>query len=447
MAHFAADRPHISPMRRLARQVDPVLAVAVVMAVGLRAAWVLTQRVEPIDETAFYHQLAAGLAAGRGYLNPVTGAASAFLPPGYPFLLTPVYWLFGPSTLAGAFVNVALGALIVVFTYLLARHFFGRWPARLAAVAMAVFPSQVMTANALHPDQLFTLLGVMLAWAALTAGPERMPRWRLAVAGVVLGAMILVAPKAILLAPALLVAWGILGPWRRASLYAAVTLAVALTVVSPWVARNWVRMDSPVFVATNGGPNLWIGHNPDATGDWMPWDGEETWGYPVDEVATDREYRSKAVRYALENPLRTVWMAGPKLRVTFESDQGYVNHFGLPPPWDRQMGPVNMEDVLAWNEGFYGLLLLCSLAGAALALYQRHRSMALLMMVAGLLAPVVLFFGLDRYHVPLLPFMAIFAAPVLLHLVAPVGGWRNALVRERHPLAAESSVAEAGPGG
>jgi len=420
---------------------DPALLGAALVALALRAAWVLTQRVDPLDEAVFYHQHAADLAAGRGYLNPITGGPSAFLPPGYPFLLAPVYRVFGPSTLTGAFVNVVLGGLIVVFTYLLARHFFGRWPARLAALSMALFPSQVMTANALHPDHLFTLLGVMLAWAALAVEPGEMPRWRLVAAGVLLGAMTLVAPKAILIAPALFVAWGVLGPWRRAAAHAGVALAVALVVVAPWTIRNWVQLDAPVFVATNGGPNLWIGHNPDADGGWMPWDGSETWSYPTDEVATDREYRSAAIRYALDHPLRTIWMSVPKLRVTFETDQGYVHHFGLPPPWDRQMGPVHMEDVLAWDEGFYGLLLMCSIAGAAIALYQRHRSMALLAVVAALVAPVTIFLGLDRYHVPLLPFMAIFAAPVLLHLVAPAGDWRTLFARENRPLAIE-----AGPG-
>lgn len=432
--------PRFQPTIASAWRFDPVLPVVALVGVALRAAWVLTQRVAPLDEAVFYHQHAADIAADRGYISPATGEATAFLPPGYPFLLAPVYWVFGPSTLAAGFVNVVLGGLIVVFTYLVARHFFGRWPARLAALSMALFPSQVMTTNALHPDHFFTALGLVLAWAALAVAPGILPRWRLVASGVILGAMVLVAPKAILLAPALLVAWGIRGPWRRAAGYAGATLGIALVVVLPWMVRNWVELDAPVFVSTNGGPNLWIGNNAEADGDWMPWDGEETWGYPTDEVATDREYRNAAIRYALEHPVRTVELAVAKLRVTFRTDQGYVHHFGLPPPWDRQMGPIHMEDVLAWNEGFYGLLLLCSLAGAAVALYQRHPSTALLTLVGALLVPIVIFIGLDRYHVPLLPFMAMFASPVLLHLVSPVGSWRSMLARERRPLVAEAEA-------
>jgi hypothetical protein len=196
-------------------------------------------------------------------------------------------------------------------------------------------------------------------------------------------------------------------------------LGVATAVVLPWTVRNAVVMDAFVPVSTNAGVNFWIGHNPDTYGGWMAWDDtgrSGTWTYPVDEVATDREFRDKALRYIRDHPLETVRNLPGKLRVSLEQDYGYISHFAVTPR-DDQLGLPTVE-LLEWlvDDYFAAVLVLAGLWAGALA-FRRHRATSLVVVTGALFAPTLIFAGLDRYHVTAIPLLSILAAPAVLAAV------------------------------
>src|SRR5690606_33901006 len=89
-------------------------------------------------------------------------------------------------------------------------------------------------------------------------------------AGIAIGIATLARPQAILSAFAL--RWvpqhrrGLpLNHWIAISL----CLVIALLITSPWIARNKRTHGKWIFISTNGGDNLWIGHNPMANGRYM----------------------------------------------------------------------------------------------------------------------------------------------------------------------------------
>ncbi|MGD9892617.1 MAG: glycosyltransferase family 39 protein [Dehalococcoidia bacterium] len=399
--------------------IDAVLLAALLLAIGLRITWVLLAPVLPVSEAAFYDQHARDLINDEGFRNLTTGEPGAFLPPGYPVMLGAVYRLTVAAPVAGAMLNVAAGAVTIIFAYLLCRRLFGLPAARLTAVLLAVFPSQVLYSNALNADLMLAALVAALAWLALGIGPRRMPRWRILLIGAMLGAAVLTAPKSILLLPALLIAWRQSFTWRPALRLAGTVLSVALLVIAPWTLRTWFHLGEPVFVATNGGVNFWIGNNPDADGGWMTWEvGGAGWGQPVDEINTDRQFRAEALRYAVRHPDETLRRALWKMNEKFASDFGYVAHFSIAPRGHHVPGALTERDLQVVSEWFFRVVFLSALLAVPGLLRRRSAdARGVLAILAALTLPSLAFFGLDRFHVPMIPFLAVLAAPVLLQAV------------------------------
>ena len=64
----------------------------------------------PVSDFAWFDERAAELAAGIGFQE--NGIPTAFWPPGYPFVLSLIYRLFGHSWLAGMLFNAVLGTAV-----------------------------------------------------------------------------------------------------------------------------------------------------------------------------------------------------------------------------------------------------------------------------------------------------------------------------------------------
>lgn len=392
----------------------PGLALALSVAAATRLLWLMAMPPRPVADAAYYHQHAADLAAGLGFRHPASGEPTAFLPPGYSMLLAGPYRLFGATPEVAAYGNIGLALVAVVAVYFLALRLYGPIVASAAALVIAAMPALVLYTNAVHADHLVLALAAVLAWLAVVPRGELTLR-RAALCGLVVGLAVLTKPATLLLLPALAVSWRFSVPMKQSLRLTAVAAIAAFLVVSPWVIRNMVQLGTPA-IATNGGVNLWIGHNPDAYGSWMGWRDEE-WLYPINEVEKDAQYRNDAIRYAAMNPLDTVGRALWKLDHTFYQGFAYVEHFSLADIEDPIIGKLDINAARAWNEWLFRFLVVGALLSLPEIIRSRDRSIALLPLLVALLLPVVLFFGMDRFHVPLLPLLAVLSAGFIVRVI------------------------------
>ena len=407
---------------------DPILLAILIAGCALRIAWVASANVHPMDDTLYYHQHAVDVAAGRGFLNPNNGQPTAFLPPGYSLLLGAAYWLFEPSQYVAGGLNVLVSAGIIVLTYMLARRFAGRWAGRLAAAAFAFFPALILYTNASLPDLLSTLLVLAALVLAFPKDREALKRGRLIALGAIVGIALLTAPRLGLVVPAIAVSWLAWVSWRDALRSTALVAGVAVAVVLPWTVRTFIQLDAPVLIATNDGANLWVGNNEHATGTWMSWTGapDDSWGYPAgNEVDESNRLRNEAVRYALSHPWKTAKLWPAKYDYTFDDSFGYVAHFSLVTRTEKLPHWMDRPELENWINDPAHLVFRLGLAGIVLALLLRRDLWMLLPAIAALLLPVFIFFGLDRYQVPLLPLLMIFGAWGVT--------WALALVQQAFP--------------
>ncbi len=222
----------------------------------------------PIYDEFYYVGQSAQLAAGKGFVTPIVGGASALHPPLTVLVVTPASWLFGvPTGAVPQRITMALlGAVAVGVIGWLAAVLAGPRVGLLAAVLAALYPNLWIPSGIVMSETLAILITALLLLA--TYRMLRRPSWVSALLlGVGCGAAALtrselVAFVPLLLIPAVVVTRGLSGRARVGLV--AVGLVAATVVVAPWVVRNLTTFHDPTYLSTGDG-GLLLGANCDRT--------------------------------------------------------------------------------------------------------------------------------------------------------------------------------------
>lgn len=381
------DRP-----RRRSFALLALLLMAVRVAFALLAVW----RTSTGDPNA-YLNLAKGLLAGQGLViyDPFFGSAwRALFPPIYPLLLAGWGALFGFSTPAvlalGTLTDMAAAGTIVLLGTQLGSAVAGRR----AAWLYLIWPSVLFSAPLAQKESLCALLVLALAlfWLRRPSG------WRGAVMlGVPAGLLALTqpgeAPLAALFGLVLvrqIGLWPVLATGLRGAIIAAV-------VMLPWWIRNGLLFHAFVPLTTASGASLWIGNNPEATGNWEP-PPPELKGIP--ELAYGRRIQAIAVEWIRTHPADFVRLSVTKfVRACGISEFGVNRLVAMGPPFPRMLAAA------LWPLAHGSHLLL--LGGAALRLGRVPATLVLLIAACGL---QLLLFGIwfefgERHREFVTPFL------------------------------------------
>lgn len=407
----------------------PALGLVLLITIAVRIAWLIFVHPDPtdgrFDDTAWYRAAAHFLANGDGYVNPFTGTPTAAWPPGYPVALGLLYKVAGEGRAQTYAANVVLAAATVAIVYAIGMKLFDRRTALIAALALAVWPGQVYFASLTLSEPLFTLLlttGILLIVLVPDAGP-----WRgtlLLALGVVTAAATLTRGQALLLLPLGLAAWAMAGyRWRPAVGWVMLAAVVTAVVMAPWVVRNERKLGSPVIIATNLGPNLWIGNHDGATGRMRipeagpPLPDRAGLTQPEYEVAADRLALRKGLSYMLSHPEAELRLAGAKVRALYESDATALDWNAAYKP--GFYGSQSVEDLLRGlaNGFWFGALALAGVGVVALRSRPSGMTRLLPLTVLSWTATHLLFFGDPRFHYPIVFAIALLGARGALVLV------------------------------
>jgi len=398
----------------------PGLSLALIIALATRIAWVAFVHPDPtdgrFDDTAWYRGAAHFLSIGDGYVNPFVGTPTAGWPPGYPFFLGTVFRLFGEGTMQTCAANIALAVATVALVYAIGAVAFGRGVALGGAVALAAWPGQVYFASLTLSEPLFTFLFALAALLMLVAPQSGRARGAAVLAfGVALGAATLTRGQALVLLPVAVAFWAQPLRWRPAAGWGMLAALVVALMLAPWAARNEQRLGSPVILATNFGPNIWIGNHEGATGRMnipepeppQPERGDMT--QPEFEVAAERLALRKGLAYILQHPEEQFRLVPLKLRAMYESDATALD-------WnsrydDGYYRPDGIAGLLRGtaNGVWFGALAFAAIGAAASRGAARGAAGALLALALLWTATHLLFFGDARFHYPIVFVVALFA--------------------------------------
>ena len=246
------------------QQAGIVLAILVI-GLCLRIAFIFTleHRVYWEDETD-YLTLAENMWAGEGYVD-AQGHPTAFRAVGYPLLLAGLFYLNIDSLTAIRCFQALLGVFTILFVFGLARRVFGTGSALVAALICALYPYYVFMPATVLGTTWFGFL-LLAATYALYIAQEKNSQFLYVLSGLLFGVLVLTRPTAavLVLAAALWLFYKKGRPRYRTLKPLALLVGTAFLIVTPWMARNQQAVGS-FAISTNGGRNLWLGNNPQAT--------------------------------------------------------------------------------------------------------------------------------------------------------------------------------------
>jgi 4-amino-4-deoxy-L-arabinose transferase-like glycosyltransferase len=400
------------------------LIAILVLGGAARGLWIYYATRTPValhDPTIY---LSAGdqLSRGLGYRYVDLGV-SAYFPPGFPFALAAVFSLVRHSPLpenlareAAVFNTVCL-LVAVGLVYAFGRRLIGTGAALVAAAIVAFLPNLVFYGGTILSEPLFIALSLgalaILLWSPWEGG--RVPRGRLIAFGLLAGLAALTRPVGLLLPVALVAAtWiGGAGP-RRALAQGGIALAAALVVIVPWTIRNEVTMHYPILISTNAGDDLCYGHNPKATGKYVlpkPYCGTpQLRSRRAFEV---REYRTnlrRGIDYATSHPWREVELLGLRMRYTFavgdHDGVDVVESYGS----DKFIHRGRRHVLVTVADVSYYVVVALALLGLPRFVRGDPRRVMVALSVVAMSGGAFIFFGADRWHVPMMPVLALPAA-------------------------------------
>jgi 4-amino-4-deoxy-L-arabinose transferase-like glycosyltransferase len=381
-----------------------------VLATGL-IALSLGDNLQYEDERDYY-TLATNLAEGRGYsMDGVT--ATAFRPPTYPVLLG-VLKVAGLETMGLRLGNALLAGLTVVLVYALGRRIASALAGAIASILMATYPLALYTAAHLYPQALATvlLLGALLLVVILESSTGFRSLALAAGAGLLLGLLTLTVPSfaVMLIVTPLWLAWRV----RRQAIVPALALLIVATIpIGVWAGRNHRELGAFVPVATNGGFNLLLGNSPGATPtsgtnvDISEYEAEVV-SRQLDEVASDRFYRSQAIEWVYENPFDAATLYLGKLLNSF-SVKNELATAGVAP---------SLFETIVLGSTYLPLLGLAVARVVARRRLPLNTGEGLLIwsFLANLLV-IAVFFSRVRFREPLDPLMILIAACLVAQLL------------------------------
>lgn len=398
----------MSGMERYWQKHWPALIVLLFGGIA-RIWWLFEVDTQPVTDFAWYFDRAAGLASGLGYTTPL--GHTAYWPPGFSLFLAALFKVTGPALwaakLANALLTLVCGILTAAVVYRLSGS---RWLAMVAGLVTSLSPGMVAYSGILASEPLYTALILGSVYAVLWA--QDYPRWGFA--GFLAGLATLVRPQAILVPLALATAPGPQAEHRKPKKWAALALSliIALTTVTPWIIRTYRSHGVVAFVSLNGGDNLWIGHNPDANGNYMTPPGKPD--TPAGEVANDRASRNLAMESIRSDPGRSFGLIRSKLAYTFAAPTD-ITYWAFQTKAGSLVSPGmdSHRELFLTSRAVTSVFNFCLLVAAAgglllgLATPSGRRLAAVALPQIALTAIVVsIFFGNGRFGLPTIPFQS-----------------------------------------
>ncbi|HET7054662.1 MAG TPA: glycosyltransferase family 39 protein [Solirubrobacterales bacterium] len=415
------------------------LVAILLLGLGLRGHEAWSGR-PPVYDAQAYAAIAANLERGEGFaLGPGATQPASNYSPGLPLLAGGIYAIAGGiHERAARLVLALIGALSVLFAYLIARRLAGPFAGLVAALAVAVYPALLEYQGMLMSEPLAATLlsGAVLAmlWADRPRDKGLSARYWLA-PGLLLGALALVRPEYLAISfPIAVVVFARRGrdKWRTGLVQALVMLAGLAIVVVPWTVRNEVALGRFVPISTGGGQVLFAGSYLPSDGDPEKVGAEVLERHPELRARLPREPRLEQILAALAHQRH------PEL----EADAALAR-MGRERLWDdvseqplEYLGFLGKKLWLIWGHGprdvmhepfwavFHWLLLAFGLLGLAALAYRRSWE-------ALLLGTVVLAATAIGLLLVASPRRALVTVPLLAALAGAGAAWVGAQLNSR----------------
>lgn len=405
-----------------------------------------------LDDMFQYDMLARSLAAGNGFrwyaqndlnqlaafvdfdltsvkeYDPRLGIPTSFRAPLYPTFLAIVYFFNGIDTSRFFAARLAqaifLGAPLAPLTYWVAQSLFplssflkdedgknSEKAARLAAWIVACYPMLLVYPLGLGTENPFFIL-LLASFLFLLLSIKAPTTFHFLFSGVFLALTTLT--RSVILPFALAAFCLLLYIHRKQAILAILSF---LLIISPWIIRNSLLHQKLTGIESSMGYNLYLGYHPQGNGSFVFGPSLDLLTI-LDDAERDRIGTEKAIEFIRAQPERFVPLALNRLGFFFGLEKRVLMYFY----GNNIIGYIPLPLLLTISAMLLLPFVFVS-ASAALGLaYLRWRPGHILLMLLflGYILPHVFILSEDRFHLALMPYMAILAAEVWVNGFAPL---------------------------
>jgi 4-amino-4-deoxy-L-arabinose transferase-like glycosyltransferase len=371
----------------------------------IRVLYVVLMPTTVFGDALHYNGVAIGLIEGKGY----EGGVGSFNPPGLPFFLAVIYYVFGYNPQIACVFQAIISSLTCVIIYYIGKTVLNKKIGILSALITAFYPIFIIYSSFLMIETLFIFL-LCLSIFYLLKVHEQPTAKNLLISGILLGLTTLTRNVIIIFTPFILI-WMLWSSKERKKIFLrfAAVFVIMMVVVSPWTIRNYKVHHEFVLVSPNDGVNLWMGNNPDANGKPPDYPNNIKYLNISNQVQRNNICREKAFEFIRKNPSEFLILGAKK----FAHFWGFLLPFFNCYLYDYFIHPIPswLFMVLAPLTVLpYALVLPLAIFG--IIFYQKWDKKASLLLLLifyyVILHSVVI--ASTRYHMPVVPFLIIFAA-------------------------------------
>ena len=336
------------------------------------------------------------------------GILTSFRPPLYPAFLALIYFVFGTGMkrfFITRIIQAFMGAFLAPITYLIAKFVLPKnlkWT-KVAAWVIAFYPLLVIYPLSLATENLFFLLISGSVLSLLVAEKERKWFW-FALAGILIGLTSLTRSVALLFA-GLVVCWVWLILKERK--YSMIIFLMVSMVTLPWMLRNTYLHQKLTGIESALGYDLYVGYHPEGTGTFQYGISLDLIPY-LDDGLRDEIGQQQAIEFITNNPERIPYLVIRKLGYFWGLERRALTYFYS----NNFFGPIPKSLLIFLYIIFLVPFVIVSLsATVGFAVTKWNRSNILIgFLIIGYLLPHILILAEDRFHLTLIPFLAIAAA-------------------------------------
>jgi len=388
------------------------------LAFGLRLALVISAsdfplfRI-PIVDMEYHDEWARAIAAGNFW-----GDEAFFRAPLYPYFLALLYAISGGSITFTRIVQAAIGGSSAVVCYFVGLELFRE---RRIAFTGAALLATIWTALYFDVELLLVVLEIFFGLlAVLFLSKARRGRTvHFALAGLFIGLYAITRPTILAFALFLWLIYVLARPrLDKKTVVKGLVLcyAIIIAIILPVTLRNYVVADDFVLISSQGGVNLYIGNNAESDGSSARLPGVDRWdGYyeakGIAETETNRELKPSEVdRYYINKTIGFI-KSRPvdAAKLLLWKAYLYTNAIELANNFDGNFLRQRL-DVLKYDPVSLYVIFPFSFLGMGVLIRRFREYSPAYLFVIIYSATVVLFFVSDKFRMPVVPFLCLFAA-------------------------------------
>ncbi len=212
----------------------------------------------------------------EGVSDPHIPTTPYYRPPGYPYFLAVVYWLFDGSFLAPRLINILLGLIHIVLIFFLTKTVFDRVAGICASFLVATYWAFIYYEGEVNDPALFVFLVPCILLLIFYA--NRKDSILLSFfSGLLIGIYAIMRPNILSFIP-FVALWFLFIFYKKQKvtksfLHILLLIIAVLTIITPVTVRNYLVSGEFVPISTYFGENLLIGNSKDADGvtPWLPY--------------------------------------------------------------------------------------------------------------------------------------------------------------------------------